>query len=368
MSVRSSEGRQGVVPVRQPKRKVLGLRGARRGLGRDMGALIAVKAEEGAILDGEIQRREEVLGRVGGWEKQIEGARTKLQGYSDGEDTGEDSEVRDLRGEEKAVENEIREMEERLAQMRARKKWLGERIREGENRREARLSSYRGALREVEGEVREFLKAPPVQVSVVMGDDRGFTGLPVHRRTLGMAREWWTKEASQLEMRRKEVEQEKTALEDGAKMWADSVEIVTEFEDGLRQQMSSADPQSPEGLRIQISKMREVISRLSGSFTVAEEKGWNLLICAVGAELEAFKEGEGILKGALEIVASQESQKDSEAEAEVEREDSFHSTDDGLNTLAELNGALKIEDSEGGESEDDGPNLAELLVDRNGDD
>jgi hypothetical protein len=132
--------------------------------------------------------------------------------------------------------------------------------------------------------------------------------------------------------------------------------------------MSSADPQSPDGLRIQISKMREVIERLSGSFNVAEEKGWNLLICAVGAELEAFKEGEGILKGALEMVASQESRKDGEVEAEAEREDSFHSTDDGLRTLAELNGALKIQDSEGGESEDDGPNLAELLVDRNGDD
>lgn len=374
----------GVVPVRQPRRKPLGLRGARRGLGRDMNELIAVKSEESAILVREIMRREEVLQKVGAWEQSIESARGKLASSLEGE--GEDGgEIQDLRAAESALDNEIRELEDRLAQLQARKKWLGERAREEENKREARLSSYRGALREVEREVRDFLKRPPVGVSVVMGEERGFMSLPEKRRTLGLAKEWWGRELSALLSRQGEVEEEQKALEDGAKIWAASTRVVTEFEDGLRARMSSGDAHSAASLRTQIEKMQSVIQQLSTSYETAERNGWNLLICAVGAELEAFKEGEGILRGALEMVAGQETQEHKEAEAQVqtqaeagkdggaggdehgsepgegEREDSFHSTDDGLHTLAELDGALKRDEED---SEDDGPDLAELLIDR----
>ena len=64
---------------------------------------------------------------------------------------------------------------------------------------------------------------------------------------------------------------------------------------------------------------------------------------------------------------------DEDREAEVEKEDSFHSTDSGLHTLEELNGALehgtldlepRNAEQEDGESEDDGPDLASLMVDK----
>ncbi|KAL5327677.1 hypothetical protein ACEPPN_005378 [Leptodophora sp. 'Broadleaf-Isolate-01'] len=361
------QGSGGIVPVRQPKRKIVGLRGARRGLLRDMEELVAVKREEVGILNGEIGRREVVLGKVEGWEKRIEGVRGQLSEYSGaggaepiegvGDAGGEEAqEIAELRTEERAVENEILEMEDRLAQMKARKRWLGERIKESINRREARLSSYRGALREVESEVKDFLRRPPIPVSVVMGDEEGFTALPASRRTLGMAKEWWNKEVLQLKTRQEEVEKEKAALEEGAEMWASSVKVVVDFEDDLRKQMASTDVQDMDMLRRQIAKMEGVIKTLSVTLHVAEDRGWNLLICAVGAELEAFKEGEEILKGALGVTAS--------VDTEEHGDDQSHDRN-FTNGLEELNGqnqravSLDREDSE-----DDGPNLAELLVDR----
>lgn len=335
-----------------------------------MGELIAIKSEELGVLEEEIARREGVLQRVAAWERSIESTRRKLAGSAEG---GEDREIQELKNEEQAVTKEIQELEDRLAQMRARKKWLGERVREEDNKREARLSSYRGALRDVEMEVERFLRHPPVEASVVMGDERGFMDLPEKRRTLRMASEWWGKELAALEVRKREVEVEQTALEEGKGMWDAGIELITQFEDGLRAQMASGEPQSQNGLKAQIDKMHSVIEKLDKSFNKAEDNGWNLLICAVGAELEAFKEGEEILKSALEVISRQESfvsRKDAGEDAELEKEDSFHSTDSGLNTLAELNGALMAKGEgarEGGgeeESEDDGPDLASLLVDR----
>lgn len=339
----------GIVPVRQPKRRVVGLRGARRGLLRDMGKLIAVKREEEGLLTAEVERRSKVLKRVELYEQKIEGAKNQLSEYSgrgqsiSGEAGGggeEGREIAELRTEERAVENEIREMEDRLAQMKARKRWLGERINESVNKREARLSSYRGALREVESEVKEFLKRPPIHASIVMGDEEGFATLPPGRRTLGMAKEWWNKETTQLQLRRQEAENEKLALEEGAALWEESVDVVTAFEDDLRKQMASNEVQGVEKLREQIVKMGGAITKLRETLSIAEERGWNLLIAAVGAELEAFKEGENILRGAL-------GQNDNEQHEE-----------------SPTNGVKRSGSSEREESEDDGPNLAELLVDR----
>ena len=49
------------MPVRQPKRRVVELRGARSGMLRDMEELISIKREEEGVLHGEIVRRNETL-------------------------------------------------------------------------------------------------------------------------------------------------------------------------------------------------------------------------------------------------------------------------------------------------------------------
>ncbi|KAL3418534.1 autophagy-related protein 28 [Phlyctema vagabunda] len=368
---------KGVTPVRQPQKKTVGLRGARRGILRDIGELVAVKMEEGAILDQEISKREQALEKVSVWEGLIAGFGSKLQGEAnDGEDTRQ---IEELRNEERAVDNEMREMEDRLLQMRARKQWLRGRISEKVNRKEARLSSYRGALRDAELEVKEFLKRPPVDVSpaVLETEEESFMALPPNRRTLGMAREWWNKEISGLRTRKSSVGKEQLALEEGAQLWQDSARAVMEFEDDLRAQMAKGAGSDGSLLRQQVDKMAAVIQKLEEGLKTAEDKRWNLLICAVGAEVAAFKEGEMILRGALGMLDpgwqeengteghGENGHADDETENEVPASLLSPEPNHGpASPRLELRKIESIErevmDSEG--DDDDGPDLATLMV------
>ncbi|KAL2259232.1 hypothetical protein VTK26DRAFT_7168 [Humicola hyalothermophila] len=244
----------------------------------------------------------------------------------------------------------MRALEERLAGLRERKRWLDGRVQEVKSRRESGLSGYRGALREVEGRIRELLVRPevrPLDLDVVarrgsttkegeegngwdwegkQGHGGAITGkeffsLRPERRTAEMAREWWEGEVAVLERRKAEVDRERAALEEGAEVWKGAVEIVSEFEAGLRREMSGgatattkpkskkggagdgrapSPPATPEqAMYAQLKKMRAVMAGLEERLRLAEEKGWNLLICAIGAELEAFRQAEDMLLGAL---------------------------------------------------------------------
>ena len=186
-----------------------------------------------------------------------------------------------------------------------------------------------------------------------MGDEEGFTTLPPGRRTLDMAKEWWDKEVTQLQLRKQEVEKEKSALEEGAVLWEECIGIVTEFEDDLRKQMARNEVHGIERLRDQVTKMGGVITKLGQTLSIAEERGWNLLIAAVGAELEAFKEGESILQGALRQLGNENGNEN--------ENDNEHHGEDSTNGVGR---SESLEREESQESEDDGPNLAELLVDR----
>jgi pyruvate kinase len=149
-----------------------------------------------------------------------------------------------------------------------------------------------------------------------------FLRLRPERRTAEMAREWWEGEVAVLERRKGEVDKERVALEEGVEVWRGAVKLVSEFEAGLKREMrgdrgspggggreSEGGSQSPspsppavtpeQAMFAQLDKMRAVMEGLEERVHVAEKNGWNLLICAIGAELEAFRQAEGMLRGAL---------------------------------------------------------------------
>lgn len=369
----SKSGRQssngGIMPVRQPKRKTVSLRGARRGVLRVMGELADIKIEEVFALAYEIGRREGVLSRIGLWEGRMEKVRRQLEGATiDSEGKGpEEESVEELQTESLSLRTRIQELEDTLLQLHARKRWLDERITEGINKREARLSSYRGALKEVESEVKDFLKRPPILTSaVVLAEDEGpsFLALKPERRTLGMAREWWSREVSALQERKADVEVEKQALEEGKEVWSECITTVNVFEDELRKEMMNNSVQGPESLRRQIGEMEGVMTLLEEKLSMCEERGWKLLVCAIGAELEAFREGKRMLKGVL-VEVDPESSQDPFGHGDGDSS----KDDDSVNGLRVLNGGLDGNVSDKREpmveSEDDeGPDLAELFVDR----
>ncbi|ROT36309.1 hypothetical protein SODALDRAFT_335409 [Sodiomyces alkalinus F11] len=319
-----------IIPVRQPKpSKSTGLREARAGLRKSMMALENLKAEEDACVDAALSERKEALGRLQDLATRREALSDELRLLAEDGEELLATELRELKSQHTSLDSEIRELEERLVGMRNRRRWLQRRMDDVRNRREAGLSGYRGALKEVEGEVASLMRRPPVEpldvdilVNGLAGDPDGhfdpdnlpngaeFLQLIPERRTVEMAAEWWQGEVGLLEARKKQVEKEREALADGLKLWRDCTTLVTTFESELRKLMKGEvsgkgkgkAPSLEEAMRSQLSSMGEAIAKLESYTEKAEANNWNLLICAIGAELEAFQEAERMLRQAVESV------------------------------------------------------------------
>ncbi|KAK4130602.1 hypothetical protein BT67DRAFT_490028 [Trichocladium antarcticum] len=317
-----------LLPVRQPRpAKPPSLGAARAGLTRTIALLADLKADEDAQLAAALSARKQALAQLRRLTARREGIVGELR-VLEAAEGGAGGELGALAAERETVGAEIAELERRLGELRRRKGWLDGRVEEVRNRREAGLSGYRGALREVEGRLRGVLGRPGVRpLDGDEGDATSGTGgveflsLRPERRTAEMAREWWEGEVRVLERRKGEVDRERAALEEGVEVWKGAVQVVTEFEAGLRREMRGdgdsnrdkgkgreIDPtppppsqvQAPEqALYAQLDKLRTAMAGLEERLHVAEEKGWNLLICAIGAELEAFQQAEGMLREAL---------------------------------------------------------------------
>ncbi|KAK3313054.1 hypothetical protein B0H66DRAFT_484852 [Apodospora peruviana] len=332
-----------VIPVRQPRHKPMGLRAVRSGLARTITLLADLKAEEDANLASALSIRKKALSQLRKLSVRREGITEELRILESDDEEPLSRELRELGEEHEGVSSEIGELEERLVGLRNRRRWLDGRIEDVRNRREAGLSGYKGALKEVEGRVSAILRRPPVKpldIEAIAGGRRGgppgtdesdngsnrdgheneqvveqspggaeFLHMRPERRTVEMAREWWDGEVAILERRKDEVDKERAALEEGVEVWKGAVKLVSDFESGLKQAMKD-DGQGDKGknaaltpeeaMYAQLEKMATVTAGLEERLQIAEDKGWNLLICAVGAELEAFKEAEGILRDALQ--------------------------------------------------------------------
>ena len=320
----------GVVPVRQPRRKRMGLGEARAGLRRRMSLLADLKAEEDERLDEALSIRKKALSHLQRLVTRRDGIVGELRLLEQDEEEPLARTLRELGDERDAVAEEMRELEQRLLSLRGRKKRLDGRIDDLKNRRDAGLSGYKGALREVEVKVSGLLRKPPIKpldpevISRSTGSPHGmdsagvgsastggveFARMLPERRTADMARDWWENEVRLLEMRREEVTKERTALEKGAEVWQESVQLVTKFESELQREMrgdpivegkgKQTVPTPEESMRALLGKMAGVMAGLEERLQIAEAEGWNLLTCAIGAELEAFREARGMLRETL---------------------------------------------------------------------
>ena len=300
-----------IVPVRQPTKKKLGLSGARRGIARAISDLARLKIEEGRILEQELLQRAEALSTV----QRFESRKAKLQeriNNIESEDTTR--QVEDLKGEEKALDHEIRELETRLWEMKAKHRHLLQNIEKLDNSVQSKLSSYRSALTLAEKESRRLLERPPMQVySTIM--KTGLWALPTERRTLQMAGEQYAEEQDILRKRSDDVETERAALEDGFGVWDEVIQEVHGVEKSLREAMqemqaplgqANRNSNAIRGMRKILEQMSEARSRIESKLEVSEARDWKLLICCIGAELEAMIEGQTVLQGALEAAGRSE--------------------------------------------------------------
>ena len=293
-----------IIPVRQPPKKKVGLKGARRGIARAISDLASLKFEEGRILESELSERAQILSTV----QQFEAKMVGLKGHIDSiESENTTRKVEDLKGEERALGQEIQELETRLWEMKAKHRQLLQEIEGLDNSVQSKLSSYRSALMLAEKESRTFLERPPIQGSMNTSTT-GLWSLPLERRTLQMVRDQYADEQDLLRKRFDDVETEMGALADGSGVWNEVVDEVNSIENLLREEMR--EMQAPlvleygngnamGGMRKILDHMLKARSQIASKLEVSEAREWKLLVCCIGAELEAMNEGQTVLQRAL---------------------------------------------------------------------
>lgn len=312
-----------VIPVRQPKsNKPRGLKSARTGLRRAMAALAQLKLEEDSYVDDALAQRRKALKMLERLSRRKQNVSKELQALEEAEEEPLGQELRELSVKYDSMTQEIRALEEKLVGLRNQRRWVRGKMEDVKNRRDAGLSGYRGALQEVDAEVTTLMHQPPVQpldLGALHQENKGgdastggleFLQLIPERRTVEMAKAWWEAEVKILEQHRENIISERTALDDGISVWDDVMRLVSSYESRLRQIVTGSQPSSSlkgkekapsneELIRSQLPEMDKVVTELKKHCDNAEEKHWTLLICAIGAELEAFQEAQDLLKGAL---------------------------------------------------------------------
>ncbi|KAF5665168.1 cellular myosin heavy type a protein [Fusarium heterosporum] len=312
-----------VIPVRQPTpNKPRGLKSARAGLQRSMAALSNLKAEEDSHLNTALEQRKDALAYLDKMSKRRDDIYSELHALEDDEQEPLGQELRELGAEQQVLDHDIRLLEEKLAGMRNRRRWVREKMEDVKNRREAGLSGYRAAGRDVDTEVRTLIQRPPIapldidalgsatkahskeNLDMLRGTE--FLQLRPERRTVEMARTWWQGEIAVLERRKSQIAEDRQALDDGSEVWSEVTGLVAQFEAKLRElvkasQARDADEKQQAATRYQLSEINVVVEELEKRLQLAESKHWNLLICAIGAELEAFLEAKAVLKAIFAV-------------------------------------------------------------------
>lgn len=289
--------------ARPPRRKP-GLRSARKGIRRAIEELAAVKQEEGTLLSNDLTENEATLDHILGWERKRAGLTRTIE---DIQRENISERVDELAEEAMKLEDQIMDMEARLAQMKTRHRQLVDEISGIENSVQSKLSSYKASLELLDSEVNSFLRRPPIPSD--RKTEGTFLALPAQRRTLDLAKDYWEKRRTELERDRQRIETDQSALSEGAAMWESVVKMITTFEVRLQEDMQGMaskpskgrDRASEQASRMEslMEGMDSVMSDLEDKLEIAEGKNWNLLVCCMGAELEAFRQGREILQQAF---------------------------------------------------------------------
>jgi hypothetical protein len=297
-SVRSSDrSTENGADTQKPRKKKVSLNAARLGISRRVRQLASLRAEELDLLDEDLKELQITVERTEAWAQK----RTRLQKkITDIESDDSGAKTQSLQTEASKLEQEIRQKEEELWALKRRHKRVLDELADTENSVEARLSSYKTSLSLLDREVNSFLASPPNMNHVPLSSTP-FLSLPVKRRTLEMAHEFWQNEYTRLAEKCEELDTDRGALDEGALMWNDVIKKVAEYETTLQSFMQQAGRASTPDPTHLLDQMDATISYLEEKLELATSRAWNLLVCAIGAELEAFMQGKNVLEEALGV-------------------------------------------------------------------
>ncbi|KAJ6104520.1 hypothetical protein N7523_010840 [Penicillium sp. IBT 18751x] len=286
--------------------KNIGLRAARQGIFQSIYDLLKLREEEREILSAQTDERDSALQELESFTSRRDGLEEAISIIHTDR---ENQRAKELQEEAHHLETDIHELETRLYEMKAKHRYLVSEISNLKNSVDAKLSSYNESLSLLESNIRNYLRNPPVQ-PLSRTINSSFYSLNPERRTLEIAQDNWISEREDLHRRRQEVDAEILALEEGGGVWKQAMADISGFEERLRANMrhyielqeQAADPnhrQAKDTTEEVAAKVAEDLDkttqRLEAHLEHAEAKSWNLLVCCIAAELEAFREARKLL-------------------------------------------------------------------------
>ena len=285
------------VPVRQPPKKTITLQSARNGLSKTMEEFASLKDEESQILESRLHERRTLLQRLDTFEAKEASIKHEITLIESGD---ENTSIQALRSQGQSLHQEIQDLELKLQELRNRHHYIQNLIRERESTVSSKLSSYEGSISLLRSDIQSFLRRPPPPPLPNNSNQSTFYALNPRRRTIQIARDCWTEEVSQLQERKDAAEADRAALQEGQELWQTTAQELAVFEKSLQTKMAqsnSAQDQEAE-MGTVLKQMDAMIDTLSTKHQHATSRKWNLLVVALGAELEAFKEGRFLLRDA----------------------------------------------------------------------
>ena len=299
-----SAARLKIIPVRQPQKKRITLRAARRGLAKSMEEFVHLKEEELHVLSEQEWRREQAIRKIKLFEDKKAGLSNQIADIKSEEGA---QLANSLKAEAENLESEIKRLEDELAEKRARHRYIMSQAIQRESSLQSTLSSFEASMKLLDSEIKKFLNQPPIQQSWQVGDNDSvvagyFYALNPKRRTLDLAKEQWRGEEVLLRERKRDVTAELAALKEGGEVWRDTAAEIQSFETWFREALSGTQLDGPNGRSRALRRLGDLIITLERRYRQAEDNGWNILVCCIGAELEACREGKAVLSRTLGIV------------------------------------------------------------------
>lgn len=283
-------------------------------------SMTSLKHDQGAYIDDALEKRIKALNHLNELTNKRARLETEVRSLAKNSDEPLAREFKAIDTEHHALGEEIQLLEAKLSHMRTRHRLLQERMDDIRNKREAGLSGYYGALNELTAEALAYTRhttIQPLDPDLLDRSNAGgrpatsggaeFMQLIPERRTPQLAASWWNAEIDILKRRKEETDLYCEALEEGGKVWDKVTQLVSKFESDLQQAMKNGTPtpsikgkeKAPsveDVISDQLLRMEKVLEELREYMQMSENNNWTLLICAIGAELEAFENGYKALK------------------------------------------------------------------------
>lgn len=298
-SITSSPSRSstsiGVVPVRQPVSKPVSLADSRRNIATIMHELLKVEQEEFRLAGAALRRERAQLQRFSSWISQREELRTAIEKIR--QDKQQGGRIVGLQSEAAAVAEQIEDLEAQLMELKSRQRAAKLELASLENSVESELSSYTASLALLDREVDQHVRA-----------GTGSAHRPSHSQTAALPksvsgghalealRDCVLQDEEKTLADRDRHELETRALEQGIPVWNKVVGLVTSFEKLLQREIGCVNSDDASSrLQSLLVKLDSTIIAIESELDIAEAKDWKLLVCAIGAELEALGQGREVL-------------------------------------------------------------------------